>query len=50
MSIKNVVMIALASYEQGKWNETIMYLNKALDKTNNNLMLVELPSPSIKVN
>ena len=40
MSIKNLLMIALAKYEQGKFNETIMYMGKAFDKTDGNLMLL----------
>lgn len=47
MSIKNIVMLALAKYEQNKYNEAIMYMGKAYDKTEGNLMLVSLPPPDL---
>lgn len=47
MSIKNIVMLALVKYEQNKFNDTIMYMSKAYDKTDGNLMLVQLPPPDL---
>lgn len=49
MSIKNILMVALVKFEQNRWNQTIMYINKALDKTDNNLMLLQLPGPDLKI-
>jgi hypothetical protein len=47
MSIKNIVMLALVKYEQSKYNEAIMYMGKAYDKTEGNLMMVSLPPPDL---
>jgi hypothetical protein len=49
MSIKNLTMLALTKYEEGKYNDTILYLGKVLDKTDGNMMMVELPSSELKV-
>ena len=42
------MMIALVKYELGKYNESIMYLGKILDKTDGNFMVIELPDSEIK--
>jgi hypothetical protein len=41
MSCKNLLMIGAILYEQGKYNDTIMYISRAMDKTDGNLFLLK---------
>lgn len=34
-------MIGAILYEQGKYNDTIMYISRAMDKTDGNLFLLK---------
>lgn len=44
LSLKNLLMIALVSYEYGRFSETIMYLGKVFDKTDGSLFKLALPA------
>lgn len=50
MSSKNLLMIAAVLFEHGKFNDVIMYINRVLEKTENNLFLIKLPGPHQKPN
>lgn len=45
MSYKNLLMLAAVLFEQGKYNDVIMYIGRVLEKTDGNLFLVKLPGP-----
>lgn len=45
MSYKNLLMLAAVLFEQGKFNDVIMYVGRVLEKTEGNLFLVKLPGP-----
>ena len=43
MSLRTITLLGLVKYEQKKYNECIMYLNKIFDATEGNLLLIDLP-------
>ena len=43
MSLRTITLLGLVKYEQNKYNECIMYLNKIFDATEGNLLLIDLP-------
>lgn len=45
MSYKNLLMLAAVLFEQGKYNDVIMYIGRVLEKTDGNLFLIKLPGP-----
>jgi hypothetical protein len=45
MSYRNLLMMAAVLFEQGKFNDVIMYVGRVLEKTEGNLFLVKLPGP-----
>jgi hypothetical protein len=50
MSYKNLLMMAAVLFEQGKFNDVIMYTGRVLEKTDGNLFLIRLPGPELKPN
>jgi hypothetical protein len=47
MSAKTLLMIGLVKYEQGKHNDAILYLAKVMDRTDGNLLLIQLPGTAV---
>ena len=45
MSYRNLLMLAAVLFEQGKFNDVIMYVGRVLEKTEGNLFLIKLPGP-----
>jgi hypothetical protein len=50
MSYRNLLMLAAVQFEQGRFNDVIMYIGRVLEKTEGNLFLIRLPGPDQKPN